>query len=80
MRPATTFFLPMLEMLLGATLLLLPGCIATAPVSIAWRSNSNLLYATTDGKTEVSEESPAVNADRTTNADTKVARSITGGQ
>lgn len=41
------------------------SCIATAPVSIAWRSNSSQQYATTEGRTDIQEGSPAVNADKT---------------
>lgn len=48
------------------------SCIATAPVSIAWRSNSSQQYATTEGRTDIQEGSPAVNADKTTEAATSV--------
>ena len=50
----------------------LTGCIATAPVSIAWRSNASQQYATTEGRTDIQEGSPAVNADKTTEAATSV--------
>lgn len=45
---------------------LLAGCVATAPVSIAWRSNTTLQHATTDGKNDKAEDANTVNADRTT--------------
>ena len=45
---------------------LLAGCVATAPVSIAWRSNTTLQYATTEGKNDKAEDANTVNADRTT--------------
>ena len=44
------------------------SCIATAPVSISWRSNSSQQYATTEGKTNNKADSAAVNADKTTEA------------
>ena len=46
--------------------LLLAGCVATAPVSIAWRSNTTLQYATTEGRNDRAEDANTVNADRTT--------------
>ena len=51
------------------------SCIATAPVSIAWRSNSSQQYATTEGRTDLQEGSPAVNADKTTEASAAVTTS-----
>ena len=51
------------------------SCIATAPVSIAWRSNSSQQYATTEGRTDIQEGSPAVNADKTTEASAAVSTS-----
>lgn len=51
------------------------SCIATAPVSIAWRSNSSQQYATTEGRTDIQEGSPAVNADKTTEASAAVTTS-----
>lgn len=60
-----------------AAALLLPSCIATAPVSIAWRSNANLQHATTEAKTTLEEASPTVNAERTSATDLKVAKEIT---
>lgn len=45
---------------------LLAGCVATAPVSIAWRSNTTLQYATTEGKNDRAADANTVNADRTT--------------
>jgi len=46
--------------------LLLSGCVATAPVSIAWRSNTTLQYATTEGRNDRAADANTVNADRTT--------------
>lgn len=66
-----------LHLLALAAALLLPSCIATAPVSIAWRSNANLQHATTEGKTTLEEASPTVNAERTSATDLKVAKEIT---
>ena len=43
----------------------LSGCIATAPVSIAWRSNASQQYATTDAKNDKAADRNMVNADRT---------------
>ena len=53
----------------------LTGCIATAPVSIAGRSNASQQYATTEGKADIQEGSPAVNADKTTEASAAVTTS-----
>ena len=50
----------------------LTSCIATAPVSIAWRSNSSQQYATTEAKNDSRSHDPAVNADKTTEAATSV--------
>ncbi len=72
-RKHTTLLLP----LAACLLLLLPSCIATAPVSIAWRSNANLQHATTEGRTALEEASPTVNAERTSATDLKVAKEIT---
>ena len=44
---------------------LLQGCVVTAPVSVAWRSNTNLQYATTEGKNDKAADGNPVNADRT---------------
>ena len=44
---------------------MLSGCIATAPVSIAWRSNASQQYATTDAKNHKASDKNTVNADRT---------------
>lgn len=62
--------------LAACLLLLLPSCIATAPVSIAWRSNANLQHASTEGRTTLEEASPTVNAERTSATDLKVAKEI----
>lgn len=53
----------------------LTSCIATAPVSFAWRSNSSQQYATTEARNENKSESPSVNADRTTEATAAVTTS-----
>ena len=50
----------------------LTSCIATAPVSIAWRSNASQQYATTEAKNDSKVHDPAVNADKTTEAATSV--------
>ena len=54
-------------------MLLMTGCLATGPVSFAWRSNSSLQYATTDGKTTNDASNSAVNADKTTEANAAVS-------
>ena len=50
----------------------LASCVATAPVSIAWRSNSSQQYATTEARNAGRSHDPAVNADKTTEAATSV--------
>ena len=50
----------------------LTSCIATAPVSFAWRSNASQQYATTEAKNDSKVHDPAVNADKTTEAATSV--------
>ena len=55
---------------------LLAGCVATAPVSVAWRSNTTLQYATTEGNDRAADAN-TVNADRT--AETQAAVSAGGG-
>ena len=57
--------------------LLLAGCIATAPVSIAWRSTTTLQYATTEGRNDRAADANTVNADRTT--ETQAALSTSSG-
>ena len=57
--------------------LLLAGCIATAPVSIAWRSNTTLQDATTEGRNDRAADANTVNADRTT--ETQAALSTSSG-
>lgn len=47
-------------------MMLLTGCIATAPVSIAWRSNTSQQYATTEGRNDKAADKNSVNADKTT--------------
>lgn len=58
-----------------AALALLTGCVATAPVSIAWRSNTTLQYATTEGRNDKAADRNAVNADRTTESQAAVSTS-----
>ena len=53
----------------------LTSCIATAPVSVAWRSNSSQQYATTDARNDNRSHDPAVNADKTTEATAAVSTS-----
>lgn len=55
----------------------LSGCIATAPVSIAWRSNTTLQHATTEGRNDRAADANTVNADRT--SETQAAVSAGGG-
>ena len=43
----------------------LTGCVATAPVSIAWRSNASQQYATSEAKTNKGADANTVNAERT---------------
>ena len=50
----------------------LASCVATAPVSIAWRSNASQQYATTEARNDGRSHDPAVNADKTTEAATSV--------
>lgn len=57
--------------------MLLSGCVATAPVSIAWRSNTTLQYATTEGRNEKAEDANTVNADHT--METQAAVSASAG-
>ena len=53
----------------------LASCVATAPVSIAWRSNSSQQYATTEARNDGRSHNPAVNADKTTEATAAVSTS-----
>lgn len=53
----------------------LTSCIATAPVSFAWRSNSSQQYATTEARNDSKVHDPAVNADKTTEATAAVTTS-----
>lgn len=53
----------------------LTGCVATAPVSFAWRSNTSQQYATTDGKNDKAADNNQVNADRTTETQAAVSTS-----
>ena len=56
----------MTRLVLSTSVLVLQiGCIATAPVSISWRSNSSQQYATTDGQATKAADANTVNADRT---------------
>ena len=54
---------------------LLAGSVATAPVSIAWRSNTTLQYATTEGNNDRAADANTVNADRTTENQAAVSTS-----
>lgn len=54
-------------------LVLLQGCVATAPVSIAWRSNTSQQFAATEGKNDKAADTNSVNADRTTETQAAVA-------
>ncbi len=56
----------------------LTSCIATAPVSFAWRSNSSQQYATTEARNDGRSHDPAVNADKTTEATAAVTTSSGG--
>lgn len=47
---------------------LLSGCIATAPVSIAWRSNTSQQFAADHAQNDKAADSNTVNADHTTEA------------
>ena len=42
----------------------LTGCVATAPVSISWRSNSTQQHSTTEGKNTKEADKNTVNADK----------------
>ena len=54
--------------ILCCALVALASCVATAPVSIAWRSNASQQYATTEARNDSKVHDPAVNADKTTEA------------
>jgi len=58
--------------------MLLTSCVSLAPISVAWRSNSNQQYATTDATNDNDEVSPAVNADKKT--ETQAAVSTSSGE
>ena len=62
-------------MIVPAAACLLAGCVATAPVSVAWRSNTTLQYATTEGKNDRAADANTVNADRTTENQAAVSTS-----
>ena len=53
----------------------LASCVATAPVSFAWRSNASQQYATTEARNDGRSHDPAVNADKTTEATAAVSTS-----
>ena len=53
------------------------GCVATAPVTFAWRSNTSQQYATTEGKNDKAADRNTVNADRT--SETQAAVSTNAG-
>lgn len=63
--------------LVAATImaLALSGCVATAPVNIAWRSNTHQQYATEDGRNDSKSGHDTVNAEKTTNAEAAVSTS-----
>lgn len=54
---------------------LLTGCIATAPVTVAWRSNASQQTAATNGTTNKAEDANTVNADRMTETQAAVSTS-----
>lgn len=56
-------------------LVLFTGCVATAPVTIAWRSNTSQQYATTEGKNDKAADKNSVNADKTTETQAAVTTS-----
>ena len=62
-------------MVLTIIALALTGCVATAPVTLAWRSNTHQQYATTEGKTENKAGSDTVNAEKTTTTEAAVTTS-----
>ena len=43
--------------------MLLQGCVVTAPVSVAWRSNTNLQHATTEGRNDKAADRNTVDGD-----------------
>ena len=51
------------------------GCVATAPISVAWRSNASQQYATTEARNDGKSNDPAVNADKTTETQAAVTTS-----
>ncbi len=65
-------------MLLCMLAVLLVGCVATAPISVAWRSNSHQQYATTEGKTNTQAGGDTVNAEKTTTTEAAVSASSAG--
>lgn len=54
---------------------LLTSCVATAPISVAWRSNASQQYATTEAWNKGQANDPAVNADKTTETQAAVTTS-----
>ncbi len=56
------------------------GCVATAPVSVAWRSNAHQQYATTEGKNDTKAGGDRVNADKTTETQAAVTTSSGNAQ
>lgn len=60
---------------LVAAALLLPGCVALAPVSFAWRSNAVQQHATTDANNSAPVRDAAVNADKRTETQAAVSTS-----
>ena len=43
---------------------LLQGCVVTAPVSVAWRSNTNQQHATTEGRNDKAADRNTVDGGR----------------
>jgi len=65
-------------MLLCMLAVMLVGCVATAPISVAWRSNSHQQYATTEGKTNTQAGGDTVNAEKTTTTEAAVTANSAG--
>ena len=52
--------------------ILLQGCIVTAPVTVAWRSNTTQQVADTEGRNERQADANSVNADKQTDIQANV--------
>ena len=46
--------------------MLMQGCIVTAPVTVAWRSNTTQMTADTEGRNDRAADANSVNADKQT--------------